>query len=73
VIPMFSVREPDGRFRIIFEDEVVLKRTGDKIKDVEENTFIFNQIIEKYVREYPDHWFWFHKRWKTKPYCELAA
>lgn len=71
VVPIFSVRQPDGRFRIIFEDEVVLKRSGDKIKDIEENTTLFNQIIEKYVRRYPDHWFWFHKRWKTRPYCEL--
>lgn len=73
VIPMFSVREPDGRFRIIFEDEVLVKQTGDKIKDIEESTALFNQIVERYVRRYPDHWFWFHKRWKTKPYCELDA
>jgi KDO2-lipid IV(A) lauroyltransferase len=71
VVPIFSIREPDGRYRIIFEDEVPLKRTGDKIKDTEENTAQFTQIIEKYVRKYPDHWFWFHKRWKTQPYCEL--
>jgi len=71
VVPIFSVRQPDGRYRIIFEDEVVLKRSGDKIRDVEENTAVFTQVIEKYVRRYPDHWFWFHKRWKTRPYCEL--
>jgi Kdo2-lipid IVA lauroyltransferase/acyltransferase len=71
VVPIFSIREPDGRYRIIFEDEVPLERTGDKIRDTEENTARFTQIIEKYVRKYPDHWFWFHKRWKTQPYCEL--
>lgn len=73
VIPIFSVRQPNGRYRIIFEDEVILKRTGDKIRDIEENTALFTRIIEKYVRRYPDHWFWFHKRWKTRPYCELDA
>jgi len=72
VVPIFSVRQPDGRYRIIFEDEVVLKRTGDKISDIEENTAIFNQIIEKYVRRHPDHWFWFHKRWKTRPDCPIS-
>ncbi|MBU0989816.1 MAG: lysophospholipid acyltransferase family protein [Proteobacteria bacterium] len=71
VIPAFSVRELDGRYRIIFENEVKLVRTGDKIKDTEENTALFTQIIEKYVRENPDHWLWFHKRWKTRPYCPL--
>jgi len=73
VVPMFSVRQPDGRYRIIFEDEVILDQTGDKIRDIEKNTEKFNQIIEKYVKKYPDHWFWFHKRWKTKPYCLLDA
>lgn len=72
VVPIFSVRQPDGKYRIIFEDEVILKRTGDKIRDIEENTAIFNQIIEKYVRRHPDHWFWFHQRWKTKPYCPIS-
>lgn len=71
VIPAFSVREADGRYRIIFEKEVDLIRTGDKTRDIEENTAFFTKIIERYVRQYPDQWFWFHKRWKTKPFCQL--
>jgi len=71
VISAFSVRQPDGRFRIVFGDEVPLLRTGDKIKDIEDNTALFTQIIEKYVSRYPDQWFWFHKRWKTRPFCPL--
>ncbi len=71
VVPAFSVRQPDGRYRIIFEKEVDIKQTGDRTKDIEENTAIFTGIIEKYIRQYPDHWFWFHKRWKTMFYCPL--
>ncbi len=71
VIPAFSARQSDGRYRVVFEDEVSLVRTGDKIKDIEENTALFTQIIGKYVGQYPDQWFWFHKRWKTRPYCPL--
>jgi Kdo2-lipid IVA lauroyltransferase/acyltransferase len=71
VIPVFSVRQSDGRYRVVFGDEVPLLRTGDKIKDTEENTALFTRIIEKYVRQYPDQWFWFHKRWKTRPFCPL--
>ncbi len=71
VIPAFSVRQPDGRYRVMFEDEVSLLKTGDKIKDIEENTALFTQIIGKYVSQYPDQWFWFHKRWKTRPFCPL--
>jgi len=71
VIPFFSVREGADRYRIIIEKEVALIRTGDKRKDVEDNTALFTSIIESYIRKYPDHWFWFHKRWKTKNYCEI--
>jgi KDO2-lipid IV(A) lauroyltransferase len=71
VVPAFSVRQDDGRYRIIFEEEVELHRTGDKLRDVEDNTESFTRIIERYIRKNPDHWFWFHKRWNTKNYCEL--
>jgi len=71
VIPIFPVRQGDGRYRIIFESELKLMSTGDKTKDVEGNTALFTQVIERYIRRYPDHWFWFHKRWKTRPYCLL--
>lgn len=71
VIPVFSVRDANGRYRIIFEKEVDLIRTGDKTRDIEENTALFTKIIDRYVRQYPDQWFWFHKRWKTKPFCQL--
>jgi KDO2-lipid IV(A) lauroyltransferase len=70
VIPAFPVRQKDGRYRIVLGKEIGLRNTGDKTADVDANTEIFTRIIEKYVRKYPDHWFWFHKRWKTKNYCE---
>jgi len=71
VIPTFSVRQPDGRYRVVFEPPVSLEKSGDKIRDMEENTARFTQAIEKYVMTYPDHWFWFHRRWKTRPHCPL--
>jgi KDO2-lipid IV(A) lauroyltransferase len=71
VIPAFAVRQEKGKYRIIFGKEVELQRTGDKTRDVEDNTEKFTRVIEEYVRKNPDHWFWFHKRWNTKNYCAL--
>jgi KDO2-lipid IV(A) lauroyltransferase len=68
VLPAFNIRQKDGRYRVIFEPEIQLIRTGDKDLDVEKNTELFTRVIERYVREYPDHWFWLHQRWKTRPW-----
>jgi Kdo2-lipid IVA lauroyltransferase/acyltransferase len=73
VVPAFPIRQKDGRYRIILEKEVGLQDTGDKVGDVDANTEIFTRVIERYVKKYPDHWFWFHKRWKTKNYCPLPV
>ena len=71
VVPIFSAKAKDGRYRIMIGKEVELIRTGDKLKDVEENTALFTGIIERHIREHPEQWFWFHKRWKTKNFCPL--
>jgi len=68
VLPAFNIRQPDGRYRVVIEPEVPLIRTGDRDLDVEKNTELFTKIIERYVRDHPDHWFWLHQRWKTRPW-----
>jgi Kdo2-lipid IVA lauroyltransferase/acyltransferase len=66
VIPAFLLREGSG-FRLEFGPEIPLIRTGDKDKDVIENTQRYNQAIESIILRYPEQWFWVHRRWKTKP------
>jgi Kdo2-lipid IVA lauroyltransferase/acyltransferase len=67
VIPVFMVRETSG-FRAEFGPEIVTVKTGDRQKDIENNTQEYNRVIENFIRRYPDQWFWVHQRWKTKPY-----
>lgn len=68
VIPAYNVRQRDGSYRIVVEPEVELVKSGNKRRDVEENTARFNKVIESYVRRHPEQWFWVHQRWKTRPY-----
>lgn len=68
VVPTFNIRQKDGSYRVVFEPEVSLIQTGDKDQDVQKNTELFTRIIERYVRNYPDHWLWLHQRWKTRPW-----
>ena len=65
VIPAFLVRK-DKRFKFLSGPEIPFVRTGDPRKDIEINTQRYNSAIEKAVRQYPDQWFWLHRRWKTK-------
>jgi Kdo2-lipid IVA lauroyltransferase/acyltransferase len=67
VVPAFIRRLPDGDHEITLEPPIALVRTGDRARDVEINTARFTEAIERWVRAYPEQWFWVHRRWKTRP------
>ena len=64
IVPIFCIREADSRLTIHVEPPLELKRTNDLRSDVQSNTQIITDAVEKAVRKYPDQWFWIHKRWK---------
>jgi Kdo2-lipid IVA lauroyltransferase/acyltransferase len=64
VVPIFGVREIDGSLTIIVESPLNLTRTKDLKVDLQVNTQLMVNAIEKAVRAYPEQWFWVHKRWK---------
>lgn len=65
IIPAFMVRD-GGRYRLAIEKPIELVDTGDRQKDVAVNTQKWSDVVESYIRQYPDHWVWLHRRWKTK-------
>ncbi len=70
VIPIFTFKDK-GRSHIVILPEMPLIETGDPEQDILENTQAYHSVIEKYIRKYPDQWFWMHNRWKTRPPEEL--
>ncbi len=68
VVPMCCMRK-DRQFVIEFSPEIPLEETGDRIKDIENNTQNYTTAIESMVRKYPDQYFWVHNRWKIKNHC----
>ncbi len=66
VIPMFIIRK-EGGHQLVIEKPMALPRTGNLKQDMIEITTLFTKKIESYVRQYPDHWLWLHRRWKTRP------
>ena len=66
IVPCFIVRRKFGH-EVLIEKPIELARTEDRRKDILENTQRYAKVIEDHIREFPDHWVWFHDRWKTKP------
>ena len=67
IIPCFIIREGAEHHRIVFESPIEAVPTGDEIADIQRYTQTYTAVLERYVRTYPDHWFWVHRRWKTRP------
>jgi len=63
---MDMLRLPSGRFRVIFEP-VQIERTGDRERDTDSMVAEYSRILEKWVREYPEQYFWQHRRWRRQP------
>ena len=72
VVPVFMVRNGFGKHRLIIQEPLELIRTGDIKKDVEANTQLFNHTLESMICQYPDHWFWVHRRWERKKKVSAA-
>jgi Kdo2-lipid IVA lauroyltransferase/acyltransferase len=66
VVPVFMVRNGFGTHRLVIQKPLELVHTGDIKKDVEANTQLFNHALESMIRQYPDQWFWVHRRWERK-------
>jgi Kdo2-lipid IVA lauroyltransferase/acyltransferase len=68
VIPGFTTWDRAlGKYVLRFDPALELVRTGDEQADIVANTALFTNVIEQYVRRYPDQWLWLHRRWKTRP------
>ena len=65
ILPIFCIREASGQLTVHVDQPLNLKWSGDLRADVQANTQMMMDALEKAIRQYPDQWFWFHKRWKA--------
>jgi KDO2-lipid IV(A) lauroyltransferase len=54
------------KYRLRFDPVEWIERE-DPEEEIVVNTAHFTNLIEEYVRQYPDQWLWVHRRWKTRP------
>lgn len=59
--------EKKGKYVARIGRALEFESTGDRQRDIENFTALFTADIEKMVRDFPEQWFWVHRRWKTRP------
>lgn len=67
--PIYGVRVirlPDNRFRVELSEAVSPVRSADGSIDPEATMQVVNNVIESWVREYPEQWLWLHRRWRRE-------
>ena len=67
ILPIFVVRQPNDHHKIIIEPPLQLQEAGDDKETIVLNTTRITQVIERYIRQYPQEWGWMHRRWKSRP------
>ena len=67
IVPIFTYRDSLHRHHICIGEEVTVERSGDRDRDIHALTEACSAVMEKFIREHPEQWVWFHRRWKTRP------
>lgn len=77
LIPVRIERTGPARFRVTCYPPVAAPDTGDRQEKVLAMTRALNQHLEAWIREYPEHWLWIHRRWpdqaRRAALAEVAA
>lgn len=63
------IRRCDGSFTFHAE-EITVPRSEDNSADIRQATQNFHDLLEHYIREYPEQWMWTHRKWAQPPQSE---
>ena len=66
ILPLYLLRNGIGKYRLVIKEPLELTQTGDVKNDVVANTELINRSLEGMIRQYPDQWFWVHRRWERR-------
>lgn len=64
IVMLIAVRQPDYRYRFECTElnlDDLPEDKDDKIREINQR---HTNILEQYCKQYPEQWFWMHKRWK---------
>ena len=67
-VPFFGrpAKTPSGKYRLVFE-RIAVEATGDRDRDIDAIVARYTATLERWVRRYPEQYFWHHRRWRRQP------
>lgn len=67
VIPIVMYQKSHDKFLFKCGDEIPWIEHDDHSKEIEINAQNHSDVVQKWIYEAPELWFWLHKRYKTQP------
>lgn len=67
LIPVFCFPASHQKYYLQIQEPLKITLTGEEKIDVLKITQLCTKIIQNQIQKYPEFWFWFHNRWKTRP------
>ena len=64
IVPAVAIRLPDDRHKFFFEKPIFPDDYQNTTEDIIELTEKVSRQLEKYILQYPEQWFWVHRRWR---------
>ena len=64
IIPGFALRSPDEHIVFCLEPMIYHPELEDTDENYELILRELDKVLIKYIEQYPEQWFWVHKRWK---------
>jgi Kdo2-lipid IVA lauroyltransferase/acyltransferase len=66
VVFVVALRQPSGKYRLVVEP-ITVAVTGDRECDTVALVTAYTARMEYWVRQFPEQYFWQHRRWKYQP------
>ena len=67
IVFSLDIRLPNDKHRVYISPPIRLETSDNIEQDIEKWTRKLMEMLEGYIKEYPDQWLWLHNRWKTRP------